>query len=388
MREKITKDILEITNNNILIEIPTGYGKSKIALEKINSLNIKNVLIVIPRLLLVQGWKDEIEKWSYNINPTFVTYVSLPKVADKYDCIVYDEAHHISERCREAITRFTNKYNILLSATVKASLKDELIEVFDNLCFYSIKLREAIDTNVLPDPKVYLLPLRLDNKVISEFFTINDKKPGAYVNCMYNVRWSFIKDKTKTKIHCTELQYYNEISNKIEWWKNKYFKSRNKGVQAKWLQLAGERLKWLSDKKTNLIRKILNEYLKNERVLTFCNSIEQAEHICSNNITSKNALSQDILKAFNTERIHHISAVNMLNEGCNLFNCRVGLYANLNSSETIVKQRTGRILRHKEPIIIIPYYVNTRDEELVKKMLEDYNPELVYNIKNVEEIKL
>ena len=72
----------------------------------------------------------------------------------------------------------------------------------------------------------------------------------------------------------------------------------------------------------------------------------------------------------------------------NLVNCRVGLYANLNSSETIIKQRLGRILRHKDPIIIIPYYKGTREEELVQTMLEDYNPELVTVVTSLNEVKL
>lgn len=72
----------------------------------------------------------------------------------------------------------------------------------------------------------------------------------------------------------------------------------------------------------------------------------------------------------------------------NLSNCRVGIYANLNSSETIIKQRLGRILRHKNPVIVIPFYKNTREEELVHKMLEDYNPELVKVVNKITEIKL
>ena len=61
----------------------------------------------------------------------------------------------------------------------------------------------------------------------------------------------------------------------------------------------------------------------------------------------------------------------------NLVECRVGIYVNLNSSEIIIKQRLGRILRHNSPIIVIPYYENTRDVDLVNKMLEDYNPKLI-----------
>lgn len=72
----------------------------------------------------------------------------------------------------------------------------------------------------------------------------------------------------------------------------------------------------------------------------------------------------------------------------NLVNCQVGIYANLNSSEAIIKQRMGRLLRHPNPVIIVPYFVNTREDELAQKMLEDYNPELVKRINNIEEIQI
>ena len=61
----------------------------------------------------------------------------------------------------------------------------------------------------------------------------------------------------------------------------------------------------------------------------------------------------------------------------NLIDCQVGIYASLNSSDTMIKQKLGRLLRHPNPVLIIPYYNNTREEEIIEKMLEDYNPELV-----------
>lgn len=72
----------------------------------------------------------------------------------------------------------------------------------------------------------------------------------------------------------------------------------------------------------------------------------------------------------------------------NLVDCQMGIYANLNSSNTIIKQRMGRLLRHKNPIIIIPYFVNTREKELVNKMLENYNPSLVTIINDYKKIKI
>lgn len=78
----------------------------------------------------------------------------------------------------------------------------------------------------------------------------------------------------------------------------------------------------------------------------------------------------------------------MLNEGCNLYDCQIGIYASLHSSDRLVKQQLGRLLRHPNPVLIIPYYENTRDEEIVNKMLEDYNPELVKKVTGLSQIKI
>lgn len=72
----------------------------------------------------------------------------------------------------------------------------------------------------------------------------------------------------------------------------------------------------------------------------------------------------------------------------NLVDCQIGIYANLNSSDTIVKQRMGRLLRHKNPILVVPYFKGTREEELVNNMLENYNPKLVSVINDYKEIKI
>lgn len=70
----------------------------------------------------------------------------------------------------------------------------------------------------------------------------------------------------------------------------------------------------------------------------------------------------------------------------NLTNCRIGIYATLNSSERMIIQKLGRLLRHPNPIIIIPYFVATRDEEIINKMCENYNPELVFTINNINDL--
>ena len=61
----------------------------------------------------------------------------------------------------------------------------------------------------------------------------------------------------------------------------------------------------------------------------------------------------------------------------NLTNCRYGIFANINASESIQIQRIGRTLRHKDPVIMIPFFRDTREEELVRKWMESYNKDLI-----------
>lgn len=47
-----------------------------------------------------------------------------------------------------------------------------------------------------------------------------------------------------------------------------------------------------------------------------------------------------------------------------------------------------RILRHKSPVIIIPYFKDTREEELVEKMTAEYSKESIKTVTNIKEIVL
>lgn len=395
-REQVLEEVKAIPNRNVLLTLPTGFGKSRSAIERVKHLARTrgkcNLLIVVPRNVLKVSWHDEIAKWwpSYitHLNVLYTTYVSFPKYQGDWDFVIFDEAHHLSERCREALCSFNIDYTILLSATVKKDLREELKEVFEDICYYNATLRDAIEHKILPDPKVYLLPLTLDNQFPNERIIRNPKAKGRIINSSWAERWSYMRVKNNpVHIFCTQAQYIEYQNEQISWYKRQAFARGNEALKNKWLKLCGERLKYLSDCKTQTILKILS-YCRGHRTLTFCSSIEQTERLGKYCINSKNGMSLLHLQRFNNGELNHITACNMLNEGMNLVDCQIGIYANLNSSETIIKQRTGRLLRHKSPIIIIPYYKGTREEELVQKMLEDYNPELVKTVNFIEEIQL
>ena len=390
-REQAQEEIMNIRSNSILCELPTSFGKSKIGIDLALRDNPSSILVVIPRLVLINNWKEEFIKWgleSWLERVYFSTYVGLNKhVEEEWDVVIFDEVQHMSERCREFVSTMEIHHSIMLSATVTRDMKWELSQLFPDFQCYTVKMKEAIDNEILPDPMVYLLPLTLDSRYNSEKI-VKHSSGKTSVTCSYKDRWNYLRNKNiKLTIECTQLQKSVELDNEINFWKDKYMRTRNEMFKNKWLHLAGQRLKWLSNLKNPIVSSLLALF-RNERVLTFCNSIDQTIELGRNCINSKNKDAVKVLESFNKGEIRHITACNMLNEGMNLSNCRIGIYANLNSSEIIIKQRLGRILRHKNPVIVIPFYKGTREEELVAKMLEDYNPQLVHTVENITDIKI
>ena len=360
----------------LILELITGMGKTKVAIDLMNHIcdrvfrnngTSTNILILVAKTVHKQTWRKEIDKWG-GVKSDYITiecYESLKNYENtKFDVVIADEMQHLSDARLDVLqTIHIDEAFIGLSATIKRDMRDYFIH---NYKAEVIKcgLREAVEDEVLPEPTVYLLPLTLDEK-----------------------NYTFKLRKFGRDIITTQKGYYDGISSLIEWYKNKYFNSRNKRIKNLWLSTAGKRLKWCAEQKEALVLSLLDKF-KNYKTLTFCSSIEQSERLGKYNITSKNKSSVQNLDMFNEGKIKHITACNILNEGVNLTNCRIGIFCNLNSSEIVVKQRVGRILRHKYPVIIIPFFNGTREQELVEKKVEEYTEDSVFIIENISDIKL
>ena len=57
-REDILREILSLEGNNWLLELATGTGKSRLALEKIKSLGGKTLLLVVNRNVHKENWSE------------------------------------------------------------------------------------------------------------------------------------------------------------------------------------------------------------------------------------------------------------------------------------------------------------------------------------------
>ena len=324
-KEETSNVLVNVQNRHVLAELPTSYGKTKIALDRMARL------------------------------------------------LSSDNGNYI----------FT--WSIMLSATVGRDMKCNLQALFPNLYVCRVSTKAAIQEEVLPDPRVYLIPLRLDNMRPS-CEIIKNKSQKVEIRIPFHDRFKYGKIKNrKLIISCTQQQYYDDLSSMIEWCKKRTFSQVFKNM---FLHKSGERLDWLSEQKTQYVNNILVFALPDQRTLTFCNGIKQTEQLGKYCVNSKNKQSEKNLEMFNEGKVNHITACDMLNEGVNLVNCRVGVYAALNSSNRLITQKLGRLLRHPDPVLVIPYFINTRDEEIVSKMLENYNPELVTTVTQLSQIKI
>ena len=303
------------------IAVQAGY-KSLVSVEQDNRKNSYNNVYRV----FMQRCED---KDTQCMNKEYLDYngkvycVEVPSskivVRSEGYTFISGNCQHLSENRMNILeTIHINESFIGLSATIKRDMRDYFIY---NHKAEVIKcgLKEAVEDEVLPEPTVYLMPLTLDEK-----------------NYAYKTK------KFGKNVITTQKGYYDSISSLIEWYKNKYFNSRNERIKNLWLSTAGKRLKWCSEQKEVLVLSLLDKF-RNYKTLTFCSSIEQSERLGKYNITSKNKDSIKNLEMFNLNKIKHITACSILNEGVNLTNCKIGIFCNLNSSEIVVKQRVGKL---------------------------------------------
>lgn len=396
-REEVYQECLTKIDNTkfLLLELPTGYGKTKTSLDLVNHLIATkykgkkvSMLLLVAKTVHKQTWQDEMKKWGgVEVNTLVVEcYESLKKHQyEYYDIIVADEVHHINSDKRLDMLKTLSFGNLIgLSATVPQKLKMYLKYEY-HADVVSCDLTDAIDSDILPEPQIVLLPLEVDNTKATETIEINPKVKGRVYHGDFSKLWQYRKMKVHAIITCTPKQKLGDMNNQILFAKNRYQRTRQDFARNKWLFDCGERIKYLANLKNDIVLAILQK-LRNERSITFCKTIEQAEVLSRYCIHSKNKDSDDVYKNFNAKRINHIASVNVLNEGANLVDCKYAVFANYSSSECVSWQRLGRSLRHKSPVIIMPYYKGTREEEIINDMIEDFDPKAVKTIYYVGEL--
>lgn len=400
MRERLLNQALATIKHSprVCLQLATGTGKSRIAIEMVKFITKEEsinkdikVLLVVAETAHKLNWKQEFDKWGYDTNTiktAVICYASLKNyVKTNWDIIIFDEVHHLCSDIRLNILQtIKSKYHILLSATLSWKKKDAIANIIGNIETINFSLNKAIENEVLPEPKIKLIPLKLNNtkrtEIIEEKYTRVKGKPHYTFKCNINDRFKYLNTYSNVilKMYCTQQEKYDYYCDQIDYWQNRYYRENLAWQKFKWLQYANKRKIFLGESKTEAAKLLLSTLLQ-KRLICFCTNIEQAEKLDSNNcIHSKKNKSIDIINKFNNKKINRLFAIKMLQEGQNLTDIEIGIIIQLDGQDLSFIQRVGRVLRAKNPIQYIFYYPNTRDEEYLNTVLKDINPEYISTI--------
>ena len=83
-----------LSNRCGIIKIPTGGGKTRVALNYIKSVN-KPTLVLVPTLDLVKQWREQVPEYVH-----VKTYASIKKkdYIQQFSVVIFDECHHVAAK--------------------------------------------------------------------------------------------------------------------------------------------------------------------------------------------------------------------------------------------------------------------------------------------------
>ena len=391
----------------VILKWATGCGKSKMAIDLINYTvdNFSSIITPVRVLFLVaerahiKNWNEEFDKWQLKrskISIDIACYASMHKYKDsEYDILVMDEAHHVFTEKRmsylQEMLQSSWQHIYLLSATLSSGKQDMIEDIFGKFNTSTVTLKDAIKEDILPDPKVYVVEMHLDNtKRFQEIQIGNDPKAPVV---KWEDRAKYIYKNIPCIIRCTEFQKNLFLTQSVDYWNERYHRSHSEFQRVKAANYGSQRKRFLGELKTGAVRKLIDRLPRKNRFVCFCASVAQANALdYVNNISSKRPAksNQITIDKFNNKQIDHIYAVGMITEGMNLTDIQTGIIVQLDGKERLFVQKAGRAMRADEPTIIILYYKNTQDENYLKGALENIDSKFVkyITIDELNKIKL
>lgn len=382
--------------HRVILKWATGCGKSKMTIDLINhAVSAKEpirILFVVAERAHIQNWQDEFDKWKLRadkVSTWMCCYASLKKYVNYglWDVVVLDEGHHCFTEKRMAALEelkhnlMPNAYIYLLSATLSSGKQDMIEDIFGKFAVSTVTLKDAISNDILPDPKVYVVDMELDNTRPNQIIKIG--KDANPPEVKWEDRARYIYNNKSCIIKCTEFQKNAYYTSLMEYWKQRYERSHNQFHHTMWVNTGSQRKRFLGELKTAAIKRLIDSLPKKKRYVCFCASVNQANMLdYVNTISSKRPAksNQLIIDKFNAKKIDHIYAVGMITEGMNLTDIQLGIIVQLDGKERLFIQKLGRSLRAEDPVTFIFYYKNTQDENYLKGALENIDSKYVQHI--------
>lgn len=323
-----------------IAHISPRAGKTNCALKVLTKIKAKKVLILYPDSKILNSWKGDFEKFNYhNDDVVFSTYLSLNKHIDKYDIVIADEIHQMSENQLDGLKKLMKLNSRLLG--LSGSISDKtLVEINQFISIGIIvnyTIEEAIKDGIIANYNIHIVECSLDNVKMSP------NKKGKYL---------------------TEKQFSDNYTYVIE-------RLQKEGKSSMFLSLARMRIIQSSVGKLNKTKQLLSKF-KDRRVLIFTGLTKSANQLGELVHHSKDDNSEEFIKfAADESEFNHLSVINIGKAGINFKNldCIIINYTSSNDEE--MTQKICRcLLLEDDPNKISNIYIIVTTEPYEQKWLQ------------------
>ena len=364
-QEKALKEWM-INKKGTLI-LPTGSGKTIVALASISMLRVKT-LIVVPTLDLVNQWvnnftwfkelANEAEEPLLNIGRygggekdiqaiTVSTYESArlysKKFRDQFGFLIFDEVHHLSgESWREIAKSYIAPYRLGLTATLESGDMG-----YETIIKYVGPIIFQLSPNEL-------------------------REIGAIAN--YTVKQVLVQlSPEQQSLYDKEIKIFRKYVSQKRLFGQKGFQQlifRYKDPEARKALEAHRKCRKIAfnaSGKIDAIRRLLEKH-REEKIILFCESIPFVESISETfliPVISSNTPSLErttVISEFKKGNIRIIATGRVLDEGVDVAQAAVGIIISGSAQKRQFIQRLGRILRpHPGKSIATLYEIITQN---------------------------
>jgi superfamily II DNA or RNA helicase len=328
-----------------VLELPTGSGKTVIALKAIERLATPT-LVVVPTIDLLEQWQRELEGefdreigrfggGEQRFGPITVStydsaYLKADAVGDRFGLVVFDEVHHLGgEGYREIARLLAAPARLGLTATFERP--DDAHEIIENVVgpvVSRISPEELAGDHLAPyDVKRLEVSLTPDER--EEY----DRNQEIFANYL-----------ARSNIQFTSGSDYQEL-----------VKRSGSDPEAREALLARQRAREItygSDAKIDALEGILDDH-RGERIIVFTAfndlAYDVSERFLIPTITHQTSAAErrEILERFRDGTYTRIATSNVLDEGVDVPDANVAIVLSGSGSEREFTQRLGRILRPK-----------------------------------------
>ncbi len=326
-----------------IVVLPTGAGKTVVALEIIYRLGC-STLVVVPTIELLEQWFRVLKKVSEDVGRygggykeikpiTVITYdsayLNVQNFGNRFELVIFDEVHHLPAPSYATIAEMlASPYRLGLTATLEREdgLHVELYRLIGGKV-YEAKIEE-LKGRYLSEFDIEIVRVRLSRE---------EKK-------IYNeLREKYLKFLEKHNLKMPE-----------DFEKLVMMSARNKEArEALIARNKARKIAFCAERKMEKLREILKKH-RNDRIIIFTEHNDIVYEISRRFLipfithrTNKNE-RREVLEKFRRGIYKAIVTSKVLDEGIDVPEANIGVIISGSGSRREFRQRLGRILRKKE----------------------------------------